>query len=45
VSAYPNLFAKLLDNGWSEEDLIKVAGGNLIRVFEEVEKVKLFSSC
>ncbi len=40
VSGYPNVFAALIDNGWSEEDLAKLAGGNVIRVFKEVEKVK-----
>ncbi len=39
VSQYPNLFGKLLDNGWSEENLAKLAGLNLLRVFRDVEKV------
>ena len=39
VSRYPNLFGKLLDNGWSEENFAKLAGLNLIRVFRDVEKV------
>lgn len=43
VSKYPNLVVALLENGWSKEDIIKVIGGNLIRVFEEVEKVRFFS--
>lgn len=38
---YPELFAELLRSGvWSEEDLRKVAGLNLLRVFSKVEKVK-----
>jgi len=40
VSGYPNVFAALIDKDWSEEDLAKLAGGNVIRVFKEVEKVK-----
>ncbi|KAI8798721.1 dipeptidase 1 [Biomphalaria glabrata] len=41
VSKFPNLFAELLRRGWSTEDLEKLAGYNLIRVFKEVEKVKV----
>ena len=40
VSDYPNLFAKLIAdpiNKWSNEDLAKLAGENLLRVFSEVE--------
>lgn len=41
VSMYPELFAELLRSGvWSEEDLRKVAGLNLLRVFSKVEKVR-----
>ena len=32
VSKYPELFAELLKRGWTEEELAKVAGGNLLRV-------------
>lgn len=39
VSKYPDLFAELLARNWSEEDLEKLAGANLIRVFRAVEKV------
>jgi membrane dipeptidase len=38
VSKYPVLFAELIDRGWSDEDLRKLAGENLLRVFREVEK-------
>jgi membrane dipeptidase len=42
VSFYPNLFALLAeDPAWTEENLRKLAGENLIRVFSDVEKVKL----
>ncbi|GLV32282.1 uncharacterized protein CBL_11761 [Carabus blaptoides fortunei] len=41
VSRYPYLLAELLDSGrWSEEDLQKLAGRNLIRVFHQVEQVR-----
>ena len=39
VSAFPNLFAELLSRGWSEEDLGKLASGNILRVFGEAEAV------
>ena len=39
VGTYPNLFAALIESGWREKDLAKLAGGNLLRVFQEVEKV------
>ena len=41
VSKYPNLFAELLNQGWSETDLAKLAGGNILRVFSQVEKVNI----
>ncbi|XP_031623627.1 uncharacterized protein LOC116340976 isoform X2 [Contarinia nasturtii] len=37
VSKYPNLFAELIGFGWTVEELTKLAGGNLLRVFKEVE--------
>ncbi|XP_053968412.1 dipeptidase 1 [Anastrepha obliqua] len=41
VSKYPHLFAALLESDkWSEADIAKVAGKNLIRVFKEVEAVR-----
>jgi membrane dipeptidase len=39
VSKYPDLFAELLARGWSETDLEKVAGWNLLRVFKGTEAV------
>jgi len=42
VSGYPALFAALVDTGrWTDEDLEKLAGRNLIRVFKDVEKVQI----
>ncbi len=42
VSKYPNLFAALLtdpDQPWTEEELGKLASGNVIRVLGDIEKV------
>ena len=39
VSMYPNLFAELVRRGWSDEDLAKVAGGNILRALEQAEAV------
>jgi len=47
VSKYPDLFDKLAqidEPRWSAEDLKKLAGLNLIRVFKEVEKVCIMYS-
>lgn len=40
VSKYPELFAELLARGWSEGDIQKLAGLNLIRVFKTVEQIR-----
>ncbi|MFT5139098.1 MAG: membrane dipeptidase [Lysobacterales bacterium] len=37
VSAYPNLVAEFLKRGYTEEDIAKILGGNLLRVWGEVE--------
>lgn len=34
------LFAELLGEGWSIEDLTKLAGYNFLRVMKEVEKIR-----
>jgi membrane dipeptidase len=39
VSGYPRLFAELVRRGWSDEDLGKLASGNLLRVLREAEAV------
>ena len=39
VSMYPNLFAELVRRGWSDADLVLVAGGNLLRALERAEQV------
>ena len=43
VSFYPNLFIALIKDRefwWTDEDLGKLANGNLLRVFKEVESVR-----
>ena len=37
VSQYPNLVAEFLRREYSEEDIAKILGGNLMRVWSEVE--------
>lgn len=39
VSTYPALFVELLKRGYSDEDIAKVAGENLLRVMAEAENV------
>jgi membrane dipeptidase len=39
VSKYPNLVEGLLRRGYSDEDIKKILGGNLLRVWREVEAV------
>ncbi|HEV2914170.1 MAG TPA: dipeptidase [Pyrinomonadaceae bacterium] len=38
VAELPNLTQELLRRGYSEEDIDKILGGNILRVMEEVEK-------
>jgi membrane dipeptidase len=37
VSTYPALFAELVRRGWSDEDLKKLASGNILRAMREAE--------
>jgi membrane dipeptidase len=39
VSGYPLLLAELLDRGYSRDDVAKIAGLNILRVMEEVERL------
>jgi membrane dipeptidase len=39
VSRYPYLFAELLRRGYSDEDLLKIAGRNHLRAMRQMEKV------
>jgi membrane dipeptidase len=39
VSTYPSLFAELIRRGWSDADLVKLAGGNVLRALRQAEAV------
>ncbi|MGV3768779.1 MAG: dipeptidase [Sphingobium phenoxybenzoativorans] len=39
VETYPKLLAELMRRGWSDADIAKLAGGNILRVMEAAEKV------
>jgi membrane dipeptidase len=39
VSMYPNLFAELIRRDWNDEDLAKLAGGNVLRAMRTAEAV------
>ncbi len=39
VSSYPKLFAELVRRGWSDEDLGKLASGNVLRAMRQAEAV------
>lgn len=39
VSKYPNLVYELLVRGYSDEEIKKILGGNLLRVWKQVEEV------
>jgi membrane dipeptidase len=39
VESYPLVFAELIRRGWSDQDLAKLAGGNVLRVLRRTEAV------
>jgi membrane dipeptidase len=39
VSSYPVLFARLIERGWTDEELGKLASGNILRALREAEAV------
>ncbi len=39
VSCFPNLFAELVRRGWSDDDLVGLAGGNVLRVMRDAESL------
>ncbi|RUS28269.1 membrane dipeptidase-domain-containing protein [Jimgerdemannia flammicorona] len=40
VSKFPNLVAEMLRRGWKDEEVVALAGGNLLRVWKGVERVR-----
>jgi membrane dipeptidase len=38
VSKFPNLIAALVDRGWADAAIAKIASGNFIRLFRSVER-------
>jgi membrane dipeptidase len=41
VSAFPNLFAELARRGWTEADLRKLAGENILRAMSRAQEVSM----
>ena len=41
VTTYPALLAELMRRGWSDADVAKLAGGNVLRAMAQAEKVAL----
>ncbi|CAO3650981.1 unnamed protein product [Cunninghamella echinulata] len=39
VGTYPNIFVKLYERGWTDDELIGLAGENLLRVWKGVEEI------
>ena len=39
VSCYPYITQELLNRGYKKDDIHKILGGNLMRVFRDAEKV------
>jgi membrane dipeptidase len=40
VTGYPLLFAELIRRGWTDQELLKLANGNMLRVLREAERVR-----
>ncbi len=39
VDGYPLLFAELARRGWSDADMARLAGGNMLRVMDTVDAI------
>jgi membrane dipeptidase len=39
VSTYPRLFAELIRRGWTDDELRRLAGENVLRAMEQAEQV------
>jgi membrane dipeptidase len=40
VACFPAIFAELMQRGWPDADLEKLASGNFVRAFEAVENAR-----
>ncbi|RUS12744.1 hypothetical protein BC937DRAFT_87125, partial [Endogone sp. FLAS-F59071] len=40
VSKYPNLISEMLRRGWTDKEVVALAGGNLLRIWKGIEKVR-----
>jgi membrane dipeptidase len=40
VTGYPLLFAELIRRGWTDAELMQLAGGNILRVLREAERIR-----
>jgi membrane dipeptidase len=40
ASKYPDLITEMVARGWSDEEIIGLMGGNLLRVVDEVDEVQ-----
>ena len=41
VATYPALLAELMRRGWSDRDIAKLAGNNILRVMEHAERIAI----
>lgn len=39
ATTYPDLIAEMISRGWSDNEVIGLMGGNLLRVMDDVDKV------
>ena len=39
ATTYPDLIAEMISRGWSDNEVIGLMGGNLMRVMDDVDKV------
>ncbi len=40
VSTYPTMFAALMEDGWTDEELALLANGNIMRAFRQMEQAR-----
>ena len=45
MSTYPDLLAVLMERGYTDEEIRKIAGENLLRAMTEMEQVSMRRTC